>query len=204
MEDESSAQPAWMDAPASGSNAGMFGSSASKADLGAAEGGDGVDGIQAWKAQMKEMERREREGPGSVSAEKARVEPVESVSVFSALAAAPKQDPTDFVIPGAKESRASVFDNLGLGTGIAASSSGGGEGGGRGSRFAKFFDGKPVAAPAPPAQRSAFEGLLGGMMGGGGVQGGPEPSVQDRESMARLMGMLQVSGVSLFLIATPQ
>lgn len=111
----------------------------------------------------------------------------------------------DFTIPASNESRPSVFENLGLRNGASrppaekvrgGRGGGGGEGQGRSSRFAKFFDaGKPQtpsAAAPPPQPHSIFSELMGGMAK---PKSGPEPSREDQESMARLLGMLQISGV---------
>lgn len=110
----------------------------------------------------------------------------------------------DFSIPGSKDARPSVFDNLGLGTGITGVSTGStshpGEGG-RSSRFAKFFDGKPPAttpstSSSAPA-KSVFDSLIGAPTSQRNGTGGQEASKGDQESMNRLLGMLQLSGVSL-------
>lgn len=190
----SSSAPAWMDGPTSGLPS--FGGGGAAKD-------DGVDGIQAFKKQMREMERREKEresgGPVPREREEAPKEVQEQNGDNERL------ETHDFSIPaGAKEARPSVFDNLGLGTGIRVDApvdagAGGGGAGGRSSRFAKFFDGKPAPAAVQAPQASVFESLMGGM-GGGGGGGGGEASREDRESMARLMGMLQVSGVRPFAV----
>ncbi|GAA5973193.1 hypothetical protein JCM11641_006315 [Rhodosporidiobolus odoratus] len=76
--------------------------------------------------------------------------------------------------------------------------------GSRSSRFAKFFDGKPpttqasspsISAAAPPQSSSIFGALMAGAgTAGAGTTGAQGPSKEDAESMARLLGMLQVSG----------
>lgn len=196
--------PAWMDAPASGVGGGeglTFGSTTGRGGLdGSGAGGDGLDGIQAFKAQMKEMERREKEAASGGFHRKEEATPLVSIKASVPQESISSTDSNDVFIPppSNKDSRSSVFDNLGLGTGISATTSlpNSGQqvaGSARGSRFAKFFDGKPPVAQ----QTSAFEGLLGGN------KGGEAPSQEGRDSMARLMGMLQVSGVSLTSVVFP-
>jgi len=176
-----------------------------------ASGTGGMDSIQQWKAQMKEMERKERER----DLREAGIEPTtsreeEPESVFSALTS-PKPEPAS--------TSKSIFEDLGIvrspavtpaappGLNVGSQSqpqgepsAGGGAGGGRGSRFAKFFDGKPQS-PVTQAQQpppSVFGALMGG--GGGATTSNassPGPSKEDADSMARLLGMLQVQGVSL-------
>lgn len=171
------------------------------ADWQAASGSGGMDSIQQWKMQMKEMERKERER----DLRDAGIEPEsrqdsregEPESVFSALTS-PKAEP-------ASTASKSIFEDLGIvrspavtpaappGLSVASGqSSSSGEPGGRASRFAKFFDGKPQSpvtqAQQPPA--SVFGALMGGVS-----TTAAGPSKEDADSMARLLGMLQVQGV---------
>ncbi|GAA5867614.1 hypothetical protein JCM3774_001529 [Rhodotorula dairenensis] len=172
----------------------------------AASGASGLDGMQLFKAQMKEREKRERDRDL-----RARGLPVEADEPASA------EEPTT-----APPQSKSIFEDLGivrappglLGSPSPAArspvevaeqgrSSGGG---GRSSRFAKFFDGKPAPtlseAPAPAENSgvaSIFASLAIGGGGGGNTsnEGGSTthaPSKEDADSMARLLGMLQVSG----------
>ncbi|KPV73879.1 uncharacterized protein RHOBADRAFT_54470 [Rhodotorula graminis WP1] len=221
--------PAWMDAPASGNlsfdGTGHVRDGEDKAaaardklaksplsplsSFGSGAGKNGMDSLQAFKAQMKERERKDRERelraaglpidderPASSSAtERPAHEAPAAKSIFEDLGIARSSQP----LPG-----------LGLEGNASASPAVAAEGG-RGSRFARFFDGKPAgqaspqqqAAQQPPA--SAFSSLLGtaasasegpsapGGVGGGGG-GGAGPTKEDSDSMARLLGMLQVSG----------
>lgn len=224
MDDEptsSSASPAWMDAPATGAM--TFGSDGhvldkpSKAAPPGLGPADGVDSIQAWKKQMKEMERKEKErmegGPAKQDSDTINSQPATQTEsagtslLNSLLQGATKGDSA----PSA--SQPSVFETLGLRASgesttpsaatASASASEGADGagprGGRGSRFAKFFDGKtPTAQSPPPAsapQPSVFDALLGGSAKASGGTSSPGPSKEDSDSMARLLGMLQVSGV---------
>ncbi|GAA6064202.1 hypothetical protein JCM10212_004205 [Sporobolomyces blumeae] len=171
---------------------------------GAGEGG--VDSIQQWKMQMKEMERKEREKElraQGIEPEPERQAPTtQETSVFSALTS-PKPEPA--------AAQKSILEDLGIvrspaissatapppGLSKPDSSSNVEEGGssGRGSRFARFFDGKPQS-PQPQAQQppaSVFGALLGGGAGGA-HETAKGPSKEDAESMARLLGMLQVQG----------
>lgn len=225
-----SSQPAWMDSapPAHDEGLAAYGGGISSSGKslrdstsgggGGSAGGDGLDGIQAFKAQMREMERREKEmsGGGTGREDEKRRDsnsnegtdrPILPPPGFGLASTGTTSNSTDFVIPPpssfdqAQAPRASVFDQLGLGTGITsisgsnATSNHQTAGGARSSRFAKFFDkdGKPAApASSPPAVKSPSEGFLSA--GSGGAAGGANK--EDRESMNRLMGMLQVSGVS--------
>ncbi|GAA5869061.1 hypothetical protein JCM1840_000456 [Sporobolomyces johnsonii] len=173
----------------------------------------GMDSIQQWKMQMKELERKERERdlraagiePDSTpTKEDVSTEPAESKSsVFSGLAGSTAHES---VAPAAPAK--SIFEDLGVvrPPGLPASNGDSSRGaargeGGRSSRFAKFFDGKPptMQAPSPTVQAqqpppSVFGALLGGAAGGGAASAGSGPSKEDNDSMARLLGMLQVSG----------
>ncbi|GAA5949231.1 hypothetical protein JCM3765_003338 [Sporobolomyces pararoseus] len=165
-------------------------------------GNGGMDSIQQWKAQMKEMERKERErdlrdaGIEPQSSSK----PQEPESVFSALTS-PK--------PESASATRSIFEDLGIvrspavtpaqppglnvqSQGESTATAGGG---GRGSRFAKFFDGKPQS-PVTQAAQQPPPSVFGALMGGGNnsTTAGPGPSKEDADSMARLLGMLQVQG----------
>lgn len=171
----------------------------------AASGGGangGMDSMQMFKAQMKERERRERERDL-----RARGLPIESDEPApregdSALAPAPSKSILDDLgiarappglgspSPAAREVDSAVADSS--------------RAAGRSSRFAKFFDGKPAPQPAPAASSPAdaaspgAASIFGSLMGGAGASshGGesPAPSKEDADSMARLLGMLQVSG----------
>ncbi|GAA5864359.1 hypothetical protein JCM8547_005795 [Rhodosporidiobolus lusitaniae] len=183
----------------------------------------GMDGIQAWKAQMKEMERREREkdlkpaGLPVPAAEEKREKDADEAqskaqeSVFDALSGGSSS--------GNKETK-SIFEDLGItrpppGLPLpnlhrSSSDEQPQQAGGRSSRFAKFFDGKPPTQPASSPSLAAaqpapsvFSSLMAGMgtaggavVAGGGAENAPGPSKEDAESMARLLGMLQVSGAA--------
>ncbi|GAA6018932.1 hypothetical protein JCM10207_009205 [Rhodosporidiobolus poonsookiae] len=184
----------------------------------------GMDSIQAWKAQMKEMEQRERdkdlqaaglpaptreaastaEARGSDAADAAQEKA--QASVFSALSGGAS---------GSAEEK-SIFADLGIvrpPPGLVPPrpteepSEARAGGGGRGSRFARFFDGKPPTTQAQSPSMAAAEppSVFGALMSGAGTSGGavsaaggaaglPGPSKEDTESMARLLGMLQVQG----------
>ncbi|GAA5820759.1 hypothetical protein JCM3770_005958 [Rhodotorula araucariae] len=195
------ASPAWMDAPASGNlsfdGTGHVRDGEDKAPLreeltmpslasfsGGAGGKNGLDGLQAFKAQMKERERKDREREM-----RAAGIPVEHES---APAPATESSP-------ALEPAKSIFEDLGISRATQPPPGLGGPAvgeGGRSSRFARFFDGKPTtqAAQQQP-QASAFSSLLAGMGGPEAPAGdGAGPSKEDSDSMARLLGMLQVSG----------
>ncbi|GAA5915194.1 uncharacterized protein JCM6883_001761 [Sporobolomyces salmoneus] len=183
-------------------------------DWQASSAAGGMDSIQQWKLQMKEMERKEQER----DLRDAGIEPQHQherrqdstgESVFSALTS-PKPEPA---------STKSIFEDLGIvrspavapaappGLNVAQGqiSGAGGEaaaggGGGRGSRFAKFFDGKPQS-PVTQAQQpppSVFGALMGGASSSTNATSnattGTGPSKEDADSMARLLGMLQVQG----------
>ena len=228
MNDEESSSPSWMDAPAAGnltfSKDGVAipeGQEGDDDELDApakkssnldwtAGGNSGMmDSIQQWKQQMKEAERKERERDLRDAGIEPQPQPEpqpqeeESSSVFSALTS-PKPEPA---------STKSIFEDLGIvrspavapaappGLNIPGQQGQGGKGepGGRASRFAKFFDGKPQS-PVTQAQQpppSVFGALMGGNAQGN--QNGNGPSKEDSDSMARLMGMLQVQGVRPFL-----
>ena len=176
---------------------------------GGAAAGGGMDGMQLFKAQMKEREKRERERDM-----RAKGLPIESDEPASSSRA---EEP-----PSAAPQSKSIFEDLGIARappGLGSPSPAAREpvegvdrgrgGGGRSSRFAKFFDGKPAPAPAPaPAEAAAnstgpasiFESLMGSGAGGNSSNGpaatgqANAPSKEDADSMARLLGMLQVSG----------
>lgn len=189
----SGSAPAWMDEPTGGIVSFDGGRVLDKP-----EATDGMDSIQAWKKQMKDMERR---GKGLGLEETVNKSgPVASEgpasSVFANLVRKPEVNHAE---PGHAADSA--------GNSVASQ----GKEGGRASRFAKFFDGKPAPAPAsPPPQQSPtpqaqppqsiFETLLGGSSANK-PSSSPGPSKEDSESMARLLGMLQMSsGVRSFLI----
>lgn len=174
-------------------------------------GSGGMDSIQQWKAQMKEMEKKERERDLRDAGIEPQSQPQQSESVFSALTS-PKPEPA---------SAKSIFEDLGIirspavtpaappGLNIGGAQSQGDSAateqpGGRGSRFAKFFDGKPQS-PVPQAQQpapSVFGALMGSASGtstntNATMTAGPAgsgPSKEDSDSMARLLGMLQIQG----------
>ncbi|GAA5892219.1 hypothetical protein JCM6882_003614 [Rhodosporidiobolus microsporus] len=225
----SGSSPAWMDAPTTGNMS--FGSGRNafdgeetkekarepKAGMGsAAAGKGGMDSIQAWKAQMKEMERRERErdlkaagiavdSPPAKEQERAQEADAAQASIFSTLG-------------GSANENKSIFEDLGITrpppglplpnqAGGGEEARAGAEGGGRGSRFARFFDGKPptTQAQSPAMAAAQAPSVFGALMAGAGTSGGatsaaggaagtPGPSKEDADSMARLLGMLQVSG----------
>ncbi|GAA5879535.1 hypothetical protein JCM16303_003239 [Sporobolomyces ruberrimus] len=179
------------------------------ADWQASSGPGGMDSIQQWKMQMKEMERKERErdlkDAGIEVPTQAQEERHEPESVFSALTS-PKPEPA---------STKSIFEDLGIVRSPAVTpaappgltappglqgpnpeQAAGAGPGGRASRFAKFFDGKPQS-PVTQAQQPP-PSVFGALMGGGPTaptnSASPGPSKEDAESMARLMGMLQVQG----------
>lgn len=180
-------------------------------------GTGGMDSIQQWKAQMKELERKERErdlrdaGIEPESSSASKPSPQEPESVFSALTS-PKPEPAS--------TTKSIFEDLGIvrspavtpaqPPGLNVQSQGestatGGGGGGRGSRFAKFFDGKPQSPVTQAAQQpppSVFGALMGGGNNSTSAGAGAGPSKEDADSMARLLGMLQVQGVSLRISAS--
>lgn len=216
--------PAWMDAPATGSlsfdgsghvrdgeGVDSRASNAASRDrdrdrlaksplstFSPAAGKNGIDSLQAFKAQMKERERKDREREMRAAGLSVEEDRPATASEPAAQEAAPAK---------------SIFEDLGIarasqpppgfeGTASSAASPPAAEGG-RGSRFARFFDGKPAgqaspqqAAQQPPA--SAFSSLLGAAAGASsasGTSGGAAgPSKEDADSMARLLGMLQVSG----------
>ncbi|KAK4047424.1 hypothetical protein OIV83_005472 [Microbotryomycetes sp. JL201] len=183
MDDEGprrSAEPAWLDEPA----AGMMTFEAGRGiDLPAAT--DGMDSIQAWKKQMKEMEGKANPLQNVESQPKA--------SVFATLIN--KADPSTKTTDGAdkpvtpEETRAPMTE--------AKSAEGG-----RGSRFARFFDGKPATQAAPSPQSlhtdkvapNFFDAMLAKSSKSPAPTGSPGPSKEDAESMSRLLGMLQMSG----------
>lgn len=229
MNDEESSSPSWMDAPAAGNltfskdgvaipegGAGdddeLEAPAKKTANLDWTAGGNSgmMDSIQQWKQQMKEAERKERERDLRDAGIEPQPEPQpqeeeqNSSSVFSALTS-PKPEPA---------STKSIFEDLGivrspavapaappgLNIGAGQQSQGGkGEPGGRASRFAKFFDGKPQS-PVTQAQQPP-PSVFGALMGGNAQpsQSGNGPSKEDSDSMARLMGMLQVQGVRALL-----
>ena len=177
-----SATPSWMDAPATGGVPSFAGKEreTSGADGGAAP----VDSIQAWKQQMKEIEKKERERnvPASVepSKQETSAQHVESSSAPSVSSPPVANGPyTDFgIFTAASTERPSVFENSLPQT---SAQEGGGESRAR-SRFAKKFFNSGEAPPQPPAQKA--EPVRAN-----------EASREDLESMNRLMGMLQGSGV---------
>ena len=178
-----SGTPSWMDAPATG-GAPSFGGDAGK-DREAESGAAPVDSIQAWKQQVKEMEKKERERNAPAPVDTAKESAPQTAD--SSLAAPSISSPpivngshTDFgIFTAASLDRPSVFENSLPQT----SSHEGGESRAR-SRFAnKFFNGGE-APSQPPSQKS--EPVRGN-----------ETSREDLESMNRLMGMLQGSGVRL-------
>ncbi|KDE06410.1 hypothetical protein MVLG_03316 [Microbotryum lychnidis-dioicae p1A1 Lamole] len=192
----SGSAPSWMDAPISSENFELGGRAlpphdrergapSSSAVAGAPE--RGVDSIAAFKKQMKELERT-RSGGGDVEESK---QPSESV--FASLVKGPAQQQS--------ESQSSVLGSLRSGGDVSmgADEASALREGDRSSRFAKYFDGKPPAPATSPNTQpqqapSVFEALLGGGVGGASKGGNTaESSSKDAESMARLMGMLQVS-----------
>ncbi|GAA5984999.1 hypothetical protein JCM10908_002483 [Rhodotorula pacifica] len=224
-----SSSPAWMDAPATGKMSfdadGKARSSPEEtsrekkrdansnpnrhreletynpATSGGAGANGGMDGMQLFKAQMKEREKRDREREL-----RAMGLPIESDEQASSNRAE-EQSAT------APAPTKSIFEDLGiarappgLGSPSLAAREPTGEAteqgrgsGGRSSRFAKFFDGKPVLSPSEaPADTPAAASIFGSLMGAAGesAHGGQSnaPSKEDADSMARLLGMLQVSG----------
>ncbi|GAA5837321.1 hypothetical protein JCM11251_004966 [Rhodosporidiobolus azoricus] len=232
----SGGSPAWMDAPATGSLSFGSGGKVDEAEdkkekeigkppgLGGmgVGGKGGMDSIQAWKAQMKEMERKERErdlkaagisveSPHGKEEQGTRESDAAQASVFSALTGSGST-----ALAGNEKS---IFEDLGItrpppGLPLPKQAGVGGEKpratageGGRGSRFARFFDGKPPTTQAQSPSMSAAEApsVFGALMAGSGTSGGATstaggaagaagPSKEDADSMARLLGMLQVSG----------
>ncbi|GJN93514.1 hypothetical protein Rhopal_006571-T1 [Rhodotorula paludigena] len=210
----SGSSPAWMDAPATGNlsfdNDGHVRDGAKRrtspkekedapprasglAAFSTSSGKGGMDSLQAFKAQMKERERKDREREL-----RAAGLPVE------------RDDPPATSPPPGLEpaSSKSIFEDLGISRatvsppGLGGATGASAEEGGRSSRFARFFDGKPAgsaqASPQPAAQQppaSVFGSLMAGMGGGASsASSSPGPSKEDADSMARLLGMLQVSG----------
>ncbi|BGP26839.1 hypothetical protein Rt10032_c21g6433 [Rhodotorula toruloides] len=197
-----SSAPAWMDAPATGglsfgSDGHVLEDEMPKDELppgglpvfsAGAGGKGGMDGLQAWKAQMKEREKRDREREM-----RAAGIPIEAEETTGGHQSAP---------PPPK----SIFEDLGLSRTTGAppglGSPGPAQDGGRSSRFARFFDAKapPLLAEPPSSQAatqqpaaSIFSSLMGGP-GGQPISANPRASKEDADSMARLLGMLQVSG----------
>ncbi|BGP00510.1 hypothetical protein NBRC10513v2_006314 [Rhodotorula toruloides] len=198
-----SSAPAWMDAPATGglsfgSDGHVLEDAAPKDELpsgglaafGAGAGGKGgMDGLQAWKAQMKEREKRDREREM-----RAAGIPVEREEATSHEQATLQEPPPK-----------SIFEDLGISRKTGAppgfDSPGPVQDGGRSSRFARFFDAKapppPEAASPQIAAQQPAASIFSSLMGGAASQptsGSPAPSKEDADSMARLLGMLQVSG----------
>ncbi|BGP50750.1 hypothetical protein JCM10450v2_006676 [Rhodotorula kratochvilovae] len=203
------ASPAWMDAPANG-NLSFDGTghvrdgedkAPSREELtmpslasfsSPSSGKNGMDGLQAFKAQMKERERKDREREMRAAGLPIDEPPAKTPAAEASPSLAPAK---------------SIFEDLGISRATQPPPGVGGPApptaadGGRSSRFARFFDGKPAtqASPTPAAQQppaSAFSSLLAGMGGGDAPAGtgGAGPSKEDSDSMARLLGMLQVSG----------
>ena len=172
---------------------------------GGAAAGGGMDGMQMFKAQMKEREKRERErdmrakglpiesdepSPSSRAEEPSSAAP-QSKSIFEDLGIARAPPGLGSPSPAAREPVEGIDQGRG--------------GGGRSPVSPNFLDGKPAPAPAEAPTNSTgpasiFESLMGG---GGNGSNGPAaanygqanaPSKEDADSMARLLGMLQVSG----------
>lgn len=170
-----SGTPAWMDAPATGTGTG-------------GDNAPPVDGIQAWKAQMKEMERKEKakedEANGNVPGNSSHGDSIPETSsgpppgLPIPSQSAPMLSPSSVANGPSTETKSDVPVSVPV---VAA--------GGRSSRFAKFFDGKqPSASTGGVATTPTLEGL--------GSAKAETTSPADKESMSRLMGMLQGSGVS--------
>ena len=162
--------------------------------------------VQLFKAEMREKERRARELRG---------EPEQSVS----------SPPPP---PAAQPPQRSVFEDLGFGgppkaqpngttvDGVERSTSGGNGGDGapsadaraRSSRFAKFFDGKappaPQPQPAPPSQelQNNLQAPSMGNIPSGSGRKSAEPSQAEKESMNRLLSLLQLGGVRAVSLAS--
>ncbi|BGP34495.1 hypothetical protein JCM10296v2_006316 [Rhodotorula toruloides] len=198
-----SSAPAWMDAPATGglsfgSDGHVLEDAAPKdepptgglAAFGAGAGGKGgMDGLQAWKAQMKEREKRDREREMRTAGI-----PIEPEETTSHDQAAPQGPPPK-----------SIVEDLGISRMAGAppgfDSPAPAQDGGRSSRFARFFDAKAPPPPEPASPQSAAQqpatSMFSSLMGGAASQptsGSAAPSKEDADSMARLLGMLQVSG----------
>lgn len=207
-----SSAPAWMDAPATGGLS--FGSdghvvedempkdekaAGGLAAFGAGAGGKGgMDGLQAWKAQMKERERRDRER--ELRAAGIPIEVEEPVTTERTPQGPPPK---------------SIFEDLGIGRTQGAppglDSLASAQDGGRSSRFARFFDAKAPTPAEPASPQAAAQqpapSIFNSLMGGAPSQptsGSPAPSKEDAESMARLLGMLQVSGARSSSPAVPK
>lgn len=178
-----SGTPSWMDAPATGGAPSFGATGGNERESSAENGAAPVDSIQAWKQQMKEMEKKERERNAPAPVETAKPE---TASHVAESAAPPVMSPPiangpqpDFgIFAAASLPRPSVFENS-----LPQTSSQEGGGGSRArSRFAnKFFNGGE-APPQPTSQKVE-------------PSRGNEASREDLESMNRLMGMLQGSGV---------
>lgn len=199
-----------MDAPATGtmsfsSDGHVLEKPSGHAPPGLGGSAGGVDSIQAFKQQMKEMERKERNRREGRSPDQyADAEPASTADTASSALLHSLMDAGSSNNERAAQN--SVLESLGIRSraGVDAATTAGEQDaeaprGGRGSRFAKFFDVKASPSTQIPAQpqASVFDSLLSGASNIGAGTSSPGPSKEDAESMTRLLGMLQVSSVSV-------
>ncbi|KAM0786406.1 hypothetical protein ACM66B_001872 [Microbotryomycetes sp. NB124-2] len=181
------AEPAWMDEPTTGM---MSFESRGGADAPAAT--DGMDSIQAWKKQMREMEGKATSSANKASQQTEVPSSQPKASVFATLINKGEASGSDnHAATSSDEPRVPAPEAKAVE-------------GGRGSRFARFFDGKPSSQPASSPQPSShdatpaskfFDSMLAKSSKSPAPQtASPGPSKEDAESMSRLLGMLQMSG----------